>query len=497
VIVLAPFANREHDLLDAPQQLLSPPGRQPLGSRKVMADLRCKHQREGPEGGPQNSGRCIYDLAEDSPSADPRASWYNPAVPFPLNRTLPEEFFIRQRYGTRNMKSHAMWILGLIVTTLPTALSEVYAEVDSRASAAGNGGLPEYSWDTVPVYIHFGKTGGLTDEEVEFVATHSDFVCLEKGHGAGSQGSTEKGIEQDAVRLKRINPKIKVIYYWNTFLDYPMYQAHEVYEQHPEWWLRTADGSLDKKHGRIKRYDLSNPEVRAWWAGEVRKAVVDGSCDGVFMDAFPQVASRANVRLWGQAKYDAIQQGLVQTILQTREEAGPDCVLVFNGIRNTESLQFGTKYLAWTDAATIEHFDQFQSRDKECVVRDMEAMIAAGRQGKAVIMKGWPDFNWLDLSQNRTGSTSPTYESLLARARAKITFPLACFLIAAQPHAYFCYSWGYREQDGSLSEYPELQRPLGPPKGDAIRDGWVFTRSFEHVDVWVDVSEKTARLTWR
>ena len=43
--------------------------------------------------------------------------------------------------------------------------------------------FPEFSWDTVPVYIHFGDRGGLTDEEVEFVASHTNLVCLEKAHG--------------------------------------------------------------------------------------------------------------------------------------------------------------------------------------------------------------------------------------------------------------------------------------------------------------------------
>ena len=360
------------------------------------------------------------------------------------------------------------------------------------SSLPANGGLPEYSWDTVPVYIHVGKNSGFTDEEVEFVATHSDLVCLEKGHGAIPHGSTERGIEHDAARLKKVNPRIKVIYYWNTFLDYSMYDAHRVYGEHPKWWLRTLDGSLDTKHGRLKRYDLSNAEVQRWWAEEVRKAVVNGSCDGVFMDAFPQIASPANIRLWGQKKYDAIRQGLIDTIKRTREKAGADCVLIFNGVRNTGRLHLGMKYLRWTDAATIEHFDQFQSRDKENVVRDIEDMIEAGKNGKAVVMKGWPGFNWLD----RELQGEP-YDELLAQARENITFPLACFLVAAQPHSYFCYSWGYREQHGSLSEYPELQRPLGEPLGDAVREGWIYTRSFEHVDVWVDVSAKKAKLDWK
>ncbi len=86
------------------------------------------------------------------------------------------------------------------------------------------------------------------------------------------------------------------------------------------------------------RYDLSNPEVREWWTEEVKIAVIDGSCDGVFMDAFPQITSSANIDLWGQEKYDAIQEGLIRTIELTRDKIGLDNIIMYNGIRNTNEL---------------------------------------------------------------------------------------------------------------------------------------------------------------
>ncbi|MHC4993878.1 MAG: putative glycoside hydrolase [Planctomycetota bacterium] len=379
--------------------------------------------------------------------------------------------------------------------SLPTLLLLLTAAIPAPAPAFGQAAGPDrprFRWDTVPVYLHFGKNDGLTDDEARFVATHSDFVCLEKGHGAETHGSTEAGIEHEAARLKAINPDIRVIYYWNTFLDYSMYDAHHVYNQHPEWWLRKTDGELDYKTRTLKRYDLSNPAVQDWWANEVKKAVVDGSCDGVFMDAFPQIASPGNVRLWGRAKYDAIQEGLIKTIRKTRRQIGPDKILIFNGIRNTPTRRFGTGYLAHTDAATIEHFDQFQSRDTQSLERDIEDMIAAGKRGKMVVLKGWPGFNWTEPE-----TRDVPYEDLLARARQNITFPLACFLVAAQEHAYFCYSWGYREGHGSLSAYPEFQKPLGPPEGDAVKRGYEYTRVFERCRVWVNIETREAKIDWR
>lgn len=204
------------------------------------------------------------------------------------------------------------------------------------AVQANDARYPEFRWDTVPIAFHFGKTGGLmTKKEAEFVASRSNFICLEKGHAGKAFGGTEAGIEAEAQQLKKLNPKMKVIFYWNTFLDYSMYEAHEEYGKHPEWWLKTQDGGLDRKKGKLMRYDLSNSEFRKWWTDVAAEAVVHGSSDGVFMDAFPQVTSQANRKLWGDEKYEAIQQGLKDIIQETRRKIGDEKLIVYNGIRST------------------------------------------------------------------------------------------------------------------------------------------------------------------
>lgn len=116
-----------------------------------------------------------------------------------------------------------------------------------------NSKYPEFSWDKVPVAFHFGNSKLMTAEEAKFVASHSNFICLEKGHAYQQFGSTEKGIEMEARQLKKLNPKMKVIFYWNTFLDYNMYKAHKAYEKHPDWWLRKQNGELDLKNNKLKR----------------------------------------------------------------------------------------------------------------------------------------------------------------------------------------------------------------------------------------------------
>ncbi len=351
---------------------------------------------------------------------------------------------------------------------------------------------PEFSWDTVPLYLHFGNVDGLSDKDVAVAAEMADLICLEKGHGRNVHGTTEKGIEFDAVRLKEANPNIKVLYYWNAFLDYSMYDAHEVYDSNPDWWLKKMDGSLDKKNGKIRRYDLSNPDVRDWWTDEARRAIIEGSCDGVFMDAFPQVDSTANIKLWGEEKYDAIQEGLISLLKSTREKCGSNALIMYNGIRNTDTKNFGMQYIEYADSAIVEHFDQFHSRSKEAIAQDIADIVEAGKRGKLVAVKGWPNFNF---TQKKVREVE--HSKLLKEARDEITFPLACFLVAAQRYSYFSYSWGYRAGHGNLDTYPELKKPLGKPAGQAVREGWIYTRSFEHADVWVDLESRDARIEWK
>ena len=73
-----------------------------------------------------------------------------------------------------------------------------------HATNQQHAGYPNFSWDTVPVYIHYGNADGYTDEAIKFIASHSDFVCMEKRQGVNVHGSVEKGQIHDAKRLKAV-----------------------------------------------------------------------------------------------------------------------------------------------------------------------------------------------------------------------------------------------------------------------------------------------------
>jgi hypothetical protein len=288
-----------------------------------------------------------------------------------------------------------------------------------------------------------------------------------------------------------------VLFYWNSFLNYPLYDACKEFKQHPDWVFRDSEGNPLYKVRRLEQYNVLNADFRQWWASIAGTAVTDYGCDGIFMDALLQTTSPKWVkRGWGQGNERLVTTAVTDMMVRAKKSMGSGAVLLYNGLRSSDrgETMRGHEFLAHADGATVEHFGAFQSRTRDSIARDIEAISRAGKAGRIVVVKGWPDpeFTWL----NRTKMQEPP-ERLATEAREKITFPLACYLVAAQKDSYFCYSWGYREQHGSFVDYPEFHRPLGAPKGDAARNGWVYTRSFEHLDVWVDVSRRTAKLTWK
>jgi hypothetical protein len=86
---------------------------------------------------------------------------------------------------------------------------------------------------------------------------------------------------------------------------------------------------------------------------------------------------------------------------------------------------------------------------------------------------------------------------------------LAPFLIVANENVFLQYTWFYELQDGAIpcpvgiecgmpSEwYPEYSKPLGPPNGPAVKNGYIWTREFAHASVYVDVRSRYAsKVTW-
>lgn len=367
--------------------------------------------------------------------------------------------------------------------------------------------IPDFSWDNVPVYLHFGSNTQMTDQQIETAARLANFICLEKAHGRlTDRQHPERIAAVDARRIKVANPDAKVLMYWNTLIAWPFTSYnHDYAETHPDdWTLRdrdTGEPLLKVMHGQtpVYQYNLLNPHVRRWWAATVGDAVNEFEFDGVFMDAISQAKRPLWMRKgWGIDKADNLDAAVVDMMNQLRSKMGEDRLLIYNGFRVQTggpdgNAAAGTAFLPHADGAQIEHFDQFRSTTKEDMLAYWRMASQAAKSGKIVLYKAWPDhgINWLN--QDFMTRSPADKESI---ARKNITYPLACYLIGAQPNSYFCYGWGYDIADGQLVDYPEYQKKLGPPKNDARRDGWIFRRAFQHANVTVDLENRRAEIDW-
>ena len=47
-----------------------------------------------------------------------------------------------------------------------------------------------------------------------------------------------------------------------------------------------------------------------------------------------------------------------------------------------------------------------------------------------------------------------------------------------------------------MKEIPEYSRPLGAPKGLAVKSSWIYTRKFEHARVILDIQNEEADIIW-
>ena len=381
------------------------------------------------------------------------------------------------------MRTIVFALLSVILSAAACLAAEPAAKTDAAAALTG------FSWDRVPLNIHFGKrNGGLTDAEIDFLATHSRLIALEKGHGAGVHGSTEAGVADTARRLKQRNPKVKVLFYLNAFINWPGYESFKTYR--PEWTLRDTKGKELVKTGTVLRPDPSNADFREWWSDVVAAEMKRGPIDGVFVDALPQALTPALAKTIGAEKAKAVVAGLREMIALTKRKIGADKVLLANGTRTTDFREI----LDWEgiDGVMVEHFAGFKTDQPADIKADLDTIALAAAKGKFVVIKGWPGFNWLD-----TEMMKRPHAELLKLARERITFPLACFLVAAQLGSHFCYSWGYTDRHGMLEAYPEFDRPLGPPKAAAKWEGLTATREFAHASVFVNLETKTARINWK
>ena len=331
----------------------------------------------------------------------------------------------------------------------------------------------------------------LLPKEVSFIAAKTDFLCIEKSHARRELGAAELGAKHEAAAFKKIKPDAKVLFYFNsayvwTSTSYNQHFRPGLIDDHPELKkllikdAETGEPIINKSRNTYM-FDVLNPECRVWWAETVAKGVEVSNTDGVFVDQMHGF----NMRRRDKSEEIAVAMGEMMADLKKR--LGPDKILLGNNANRDDA-----KYVyPVCDALMFENYAAVHF-EKEHLLADWKDMLRNAREGKISVFR-------LGVEGTGRGNLRP-HDEMIELSKEKLEYALACYLIGAQPYSYFMYSWGWNLSTGPLVDYPDLQRPLGPPSGAYQRttpDGWEFTREFEHASVWVDTESREAKITWK
>lgn len=154
---------------------------------------------------------------------------------------------------------------------------------------AGNIGLPQFSWNTLPVFFHSQNESGRWNSAALAQIARFPLVTIEKAHGCGQPSQclnglvpVEDNIAEACRAIHKVNPKTKVLFYSNSVIDYKMFSLHGDLVKNPSLRLKNDNGGdLDDKGSWA--YNLAAPEMRALHRGDCLN-VTDGGCDGCYID---------------------------------------------------------------------------------------------------------------------------------------------------------------------------------------------------------------------
>lgn len=399
---------------------------------------------------------------------------------------------------------HLHFYCHILATTALLALNSVCAgggssSLDGQAGAYSK--YPEFSWDTIPWYMHVWKKTDFTHEELDYLAQFP-LITFEKATGV-SDGSVQQGTLKAARGVKRRNPEAKILYYKNIVIDWRGSAASKELATIEDAYLKSKDGSYAtfSPNSSIKFFDIGLPEIRAWWMKDARRMLGDPSIDGIFIDANIKVLVDGyflRQKKVSDDQYQRLKDGYDQLLTQMNDELRADNI-VFGNIIRARLENGGLEYLNYFDGSYLEGFEHSVGgvSRPDYIAKGIEAAQTAARQGKILAFT----LGVQDALNQGNGGDLDRNEALLAR----VNYTAALFLIVAEKYSYFypVDQMGVMTRGGKqrnrlwMQTLPIFTKPLGPPKGPAVKRGYIYTREFEHCSVWLDIEKEVGKLTWR
>ena len=363
--------------------------------------------------------------------------------------------------------------------------------------------MPEFSWDTLPLYIHVRKSAAFTAEETKYLAEFP-LITFEKTTGSKKFGSTDSGTIRAAEAVKQINPSAKVLFYRNVFVHYGSYSFDDQLDGITGSFVVDKKGNDKVVRGHFKGYDLSSEPLRKWWVDSMASVTNHQAIDGVFLDGNVKVLSTYLKRQLPDGKKAAINDGFHKMMRASREAIDDDKLMIANILR----ARFDDGGLEFIDAFDGSYLEAFEhavrgTAKADYIAKGIATVQKAATQGKIIALT-------LGIGESSLGNgideTRGKQKQKSSINQERIDYCIALFLVMAERYSYLNIHDGYdvnptrgggNNSQLWLRDFPEFKKPLGPPKGPAVRQGYQYTREFEHASVWLDIEAGKGKVTWK
>jgi len=369
-------------------------------------------------------------------------------------------------------------------------LFHVSSILNSQSPSASK--MPEFTWDQIQLYFHGRKATAFNDTEIAYLAKFP-LITLEKTTGNQTFLTTEEGSIQAARSIKAVNVAAKVLYYRNVMVHYGTYAVNSSIVNISEPFLKhRTTGEVLQLVGTNPGYDLSKATVRKWWVDHCVFMSNQPEIDGVFVDGnVKAITPTYFLSELGQTKKTQILNGYNLMMDSLKSALNPQKLNFANLIRATLD-DSGLGYMHYFDGSYIENF----IGNKEYIAKGIEAAQTVARQNKLLTFTFFITDNLpTEIPTDANGNVILSHEH-----QALFDFYLAIYLICAEKYSYFLVTENYDVNPGKnrfwMKQFAEYSKPLGSPKGDASKNGFIYTREFEHASVRLDLNTMSGTINW-
>ncbi len=358
-------------------------------------------------------------------------------------------------------------------------------------------------WATIPRGICIWKNKPFTEQDVAVVAKYSLIQTM-----IPDGIPWRKGTDNIALKIKKHNPRAIVIGYKNIVVHYDWHADPAIFKTHPDWFIYDSQGRPAMHNNRRPVHDLRNAAMREWWIGDVHRLLGTPGFDGILIDAITKVYFyQPIIDALSPKEHEDYTNAFHRMMRDTRARCEGRGLLIGNCLRAIHEDAGLAILRAYYDGSYLEAFEEpmrLPGRTvlprEEWVARGIDAVQQAGAEGKLIFLTLFPgQFDQNDVADVKSRSAKGEaidFDELYADREYKI----ALFLICAGERSYLGYQYSRNAADDRRlwdPDYPEFHKPLGPPRGPALRNGYTYTREFEHASVYLDLREREGRITWR